>query len=78
MAQRVRHLPDGHLPVTPGYGYLTRKIGGLLTLASRGPLAGDIQHVHQRGGRGSITAPTPSAAPPNASSSGCSSRPADR
>ena len=26
----------------PGYDYLTRKIGGLLTLASRGPLAGDI------------------------------------
>ncbi len=26
----------------PGYGYLTRKIGGLLTQAGRGPLAGEI------------------------------------
>jgi hypothetical protein len=26
----------------PGYDYLTRKIGGLLTQAGRGPLAGEI------------------------------------
>ncbi len=55
----------------PGYDYLTRKIGGLLAHAGRGPL-GRLTSPRSPPRRPTwTTADTPSAAPPNASSSGC-------
>ena len=55
----------------PGYDYLGRKIGGLLTQAGRGPLAEEISKFAAGATELDYSAHTACAAPANASSCGC-------